>query len=301
MSDRQNATKRGGKRIAAAGTVVFRTKKGVQQVLLVHRPKYDDWSLPKGKVNPDEYLAACAVRETREETGVRVRLGAPVGRVRYPVSSGQKSVDYWHGHAVRNGRHKPTAEVDETSWIPVDRALSMLTYGDEVPVLERALAQPDTVAVLVVRHAKAMLRKYWTGRDQARPLDSRGRRQAEALVPLLRAYGVSRVVSSSSTRCVQTLKPYGKAAKIDVEAWTTFSEEQATQNLKAVPSLMKRLVSETLERGEPLAICGHRPVLPTMLDALGVPVRPLQPGAVLIAHLTPDGATASIEFHKPRV
>lgn len=297
MSEKSQAPKK----IAAAGTVVFRTRKGEQEVLLVHRPRYDDWSLPKGKVDPDEYLAGCAVRETREESGVKVRLGSPVGRVRYPVSTGQKSVDYWRGHVVRNGKHKPSAEVDEIRWLPVDAALAKLTYGDEVPVLQQALALPETVPVLMVRHAKAMLRRYWTGRDQTRPLDSRGRRQSELLVPLLQAYGVKRAVSSSSVRCMQTLKPFGKSAKIEVEGWSTFSEEQAKENLKSVASLMKRLVRDTLESKQPLAICGHRPVLPTMLEALGVPVRPLQPGAALVAHLAPGGGVAAIEFHKPRV
>ncbi len=295
------ADKNAKKRISAAGTVVFRTRDGVQEVLLVHRPRYDDWSLPKGKVDPDEYLPGCAVRETREETGLKVRLGAPVGRVRYPVSAGQKSVDYWRGHVVRNGKHKPSNEVDEVRWVPVGDALAKLTYGDEVPVLQQALDLPDTVPVLMVRHAKAMLRKYWSGRDQTRPLDSRGRRQSDLLVPLLQAYGVKRAVSSSSVRCMQTLKPFGKAAKIEVEGWSTFSEEQAKQNLKSVASLMNRLVKETIESRLPVAICGHRPVLPTMLEALGVPVRPLQPGAVLVAHLSPAGGLAALEFHKPRI
>ncbi|MCW5952907.1 MAG: NUDIX domain-containing protein [Propionibacteriaceae bacterium] len=292
-----------GRRITAAGTVLVRTtKKGQQQVLLIHRPGYDDWSLPKGKINADEYLAGCAVRETLEETGVTARLCLPLDRIGYPVGSGYKTVSYWRADVLARRPHKPDAEVDQNKWLSVEKALATVSYPDEAQLIEQAVGLPRTVPVLVARHAKAMLRKFWTGRDQARPLDSRGRRQSELLVPLLQAYGVQRAVSSSSTRCMQTLKPFAKAAKLDIEGWTTLSEEQSRDTPKAVTTLMQRLVAETLASQAPLAICGHRPVLPLMLDALGVPARPLQPGAVLVAHLdATDGHTVAVEFHKPRI
>ncbi|MDQ7993089.1 MAG: NUDIX hydrolase [Propionicimonas sp.] len=290
------------RRVTAAGTVLLRTtKKGQRQVLLVHRPGYDDWSLPKGKISADEYLPGCAVRETLEETGVTARLGVPVDRMRYPVNAGTKTVSYWRAEVVSRQRLVPNSEVDQARWLSIPKAIATVTHPDEVPLIEQAVSLPDTVPVLVVRHAKAMLRKFWNGRDQARPLDSRGRRQSELLVPLLQAYGVQRAVSSSSIRCMQTLKPFAKAAKLDIEGWTTLSEEQAKDNPKAVTTLMRRLVAEAVAADTPIAICGHRPVLPAMLTTLGVPPRSLQPGAALIAHLGADGHTVAIEFHKPRV
>lgn len=146
-----------------------------------------------------------------------------------------------------------------------------------------------------------MKRSNWTGRDQARPLDTRGRHQATALVPLLAAYGVTRLASSTSTRCVRTLLPYAKAAQLEIDGWATLSEEQAEDNPKAVDRLMRRLVARTLDLGAPLAICGHRPVLPGMLTALGVPVRPLQPGACIVVHLSVDGDSLAVEHHPPKV
>lgn len=278
------------------------TTKGQQQVLLIHRPGYDDWSLPKGKINTDEYLAGCAARETLEETGVTPRLGLPLDRIGYPVGAGYKTVTYWRAEVITRQPRTPDAEVDRNKWMSVSRALATISYPDEAQLIEQAVALPATVPVLVARHAKAMLRKFWTGRDQARPLDSRGRRQSELLVPLLQAFGVQRAVSSSSARCMQTLKPFAKAAKLDIEGWTTLSEEQSRDTPRAVTTLMQRLVAETVESGTPLAICGHRPVLPLMFEALGVPARPLLPGAVLIAHLdATDGHTVAVEFHKPRV
>ena len=290
------------RRVTAAGTVVVRTSaKGQRQVLLVHRPTYDDWSLPKGKINPDEYLAGCAVRETLEESGVLARLGVPVDRISYPVGAGIKTVSYWRAEVVRTRRYKPNSEVDAIKWLTISDALTTVSYPDEVPLIEQAVALPDTTPVIVLRHAKAMLRKFWTGRDQARPLDSRGRRQSDLLVPLLEAYGVTRVASSTSVRCRQTVKPFAKAAHLDVQGWTTLSEEQGKDRPKAVATLVRRLAQEAVSDRTPTVICGHRPVLPVMLGALGVPPRPLQPGAALVAHLDPEGHTVAIEFHKPRI
>ncbi|MCA0252960.1 MAG: NUDIX domain-containing protein [Actinobacteria bacterium] len=290
------------RRITAAGTVLIRTtKKGQRQILLIHRPGYDDWSLPKGKIHADEYLAGCAVRETLEETGITPRLGLPLDRIGYPVGAGYKTVTYWRAEVAARQRRLPDAEVDLMKWLSVEKALQVVSYPDEAQLIEQAAALPNTVPVLVVRHAKAMLRKFWTGRDQARPIDSRGRRQSELLVPLLQAYGVQRAVSSSSARCMQTLKPFAKSAKLDIEGWTTLSEEQSRDTPHAVSTLMQRLIAETVSSQTPMAICGHRPVLPLMLEALGVPPRPLQPGAALVAHLDETGHTVAVEFHKPRV
>ncbi|HEY3408299.1 MAG TPA: phosphoglycerate mutase family protein [Propionicimonas sp.] len=155
--------------------------------------------------------------------------------------------------------------------------------------------------IVIVRHGKAMARSDWSSRDQARPLTARGRRQAAGLASLLTAYGVTRLASSTSTRCVKTLVPYGAAAQLEIEGWSTFSEEQAEISLKAVDKLMRRLIDQTLESGQPLAICGHRPVLPTMLAAFGIPARQLRPGACVVAHLDPIGHRVGVEYHPPRL
>ena len=291
-----------GKRTTAAGCVVLRPgPDGEPEIVLVHRPRYDDWSLPKGKIRADESLPGCAARETTEETGVPVRLGVPVGHISYPIGGGTKTVHYWRASAVADGRHRPGEEVDSIEWMPVSEALHRITYLDERPLVHRALAQPDTTPLLVVRHAKAMLRSNWSKRDQARPLDERGRRQSALLVPLLEAFGVERLVSSTSVRCVKTLQPYAKAHRLEVEGWTTLSEEQAVQDPRAVTTLMERFAKQTATSGVPLAVCGHRPVLPTMLEAIGVPSRALKPGAVLVAHLDAAAEVVAVEIHKPRI
>lgn len=290
------------KEINAAGTVVLRNGQSSEaEVLLVHRPRYDDWSLPKGKIDPDEYLAGCAVRETLEETAVRVRLGIPVDRIQYHVGGGRKTVSYWRAKVVSEGEHRPNSEIDAILWLPAKDAIRKVSYEDERDLIGQGVALPDAVPLVIVRHGKAMLRTNWSGRDQARPLDERGRRQSQLLVPLLEAFGVDRLASSTSTRCMKTLQPYAKAHRLEVEGWTTLSEEQAEGNTGAVATLMKRLIRQTVDTKAPLAICGHRPVLPTMLAALGVPDRPMQPGAAMVAHLGSKGETLAVEWHRPRV
>lgn len=288
--------------IVAAGTVTLQPREGRSpRVLIVHRPAFDDWSLPKGKLKPDEYRAVAAARETWEETGVRVHLGRPLSPIAYPVGGGEKVVHYWMAGAREQKRRKPDPEVDKVAWLSPKEAMKRMTYPDEKRVVEEALdlAPVSTTPVLVVRHGKAMLRKHWSARDQARPLNSRGRKQSQAIVPLLGAYGVARLASSTSTRCMQTLKPYSKSTGIDVEGWTVLSEEIGEENTKGVATFMRR-VAKGVHTDGPTAICGHRPILPTMLEALQLSPRPLQTSAVVVAHVDEVGNTVAMEFHRPR-
>jgi 8-oxo-(d)GTP phosphatase len=292
-----------GKKVTAAGTVVLRpVADGEPEVLLVHRPRYNDWSLPKGKIDPDEYLAGCAVRETLEETAVDVRLGMPLDRITYAVNGGTKTVSYWMARALGEGLHKPDEEVDEVLWLPATEAMEQVTYDDERPLITQAIELPgNTTPLVIIRHGKAMLRANWTGRDRARTLNERGRRQSRLLVPLLEAYGVGRLASSTAVRCTKTLQPYAKAHRLEVEGWSTLTEEEGEKSPKAVATLTRRLAHEAVESGIPLAICGHRPVLPLMLEALGIPARSLQPGAAIVAHLDPSATVRAVEIHKPRI
>lgn len=274
------ANTRAAKQITAAGTVVLReTPDGQTEVLLVHRPRYQDWSLPKGKLDANEYLVGCAARETLEEAGVNVRLGIPLDPLQYPVSAGVKTVFYWRSRVVGNGRQKANGEVDDAAWFSVREALDLVTYADERPLIRQAVSLPDSTPLLLVRHGKAMQRSDWDGIDSERPLDDRGRLQSQRLTPLLDAYGVGRLVSSTSARCLQTLLPHAHTSGLVLEAEPALSEERFAAEPKAVAPLLKRIARRAAESGTPVAICGHRPVLPTMLAALKVPPRSLQPGS----------------------
>ncbi|MFZ2750120.1 MAG: NUDIX hydrolase [Propioniciclava sp.] len=288
------------KLIEAAGTVTVRDTDGKRQILVVHRPAYDDWSLPKGHLEPDEYEATAAARETLEETNTTVALRRPIKTIRYPVKSGTKIVHYWLAQPLVSKRRKADREVDKVAWLTPKTALARLTYTDERSVVSDALDLGPTTPFLIVRHAKAMDRKHWTGRDQARPITSRGRKQAKLLIPLLSAFGVRELHSSSSIRCVQTLQPYARRNDRDVRGWSVLSEEIGEDKLPDVTKLVRRLAAEAAASGTPTAVCGHRPLLPTMLEALGIMARPLQTAATVIAHLSPEGEAVAVEFHRPR-
>ncbi|HEX5336444.1 MAG TPA: NUDIX domain-containing protein [Propionicimonas sp.] len=286
------------KKTTAAGAVVVREGDAGPEVLLVRRVDPDGWSLPHGTLAPDEYPAGCAVRRTLEQTAVGVRIGLPLGQVSGSDGTRSHQVAYWRAVAVSAGRH-PSDDVNGVAWLPATEAASLVSK-EERGLIERGVELPETVPLLIVRHGKAMLRADWSGRDQARPLTSRGRLQSKRLAPLLEAFGVGTLASSTSNRCMKTLQPFAKLHRLEVVGWTTLSEEQAEQNLKAVDKLVRRLAKEAVESGTPLAICGHRPVLPTMLATFGLPNRALRPGTTVIAHLGPAGETLAVERHEPR-
>lgn len=126
------------KLVRAAGGVVRRNGRGVMRVAVVHRPGYDDWSFPKGKVDRGETLEETALREVEEETGLRCRLVAPLGCTAYADHKGRDKVAcYWIMDVV-SGRFRAGSEVDEVRWVTIDDALDLLSYRRDRALL-RAL------------------------------------------------------------------------------------------------------------------------------------------------------------------
>ena len=273
-----------GSHVVSAGAVVSRKgADGKREVLLVHRPKYDDWSFPKGKQDPGEHVTATAVREVLEETGVEVRLGRPLRPQLYSVSGGRtKKVHYWVGHVLGDddvSGYVTNDEIDAVGWFLFAEAKERLTYLDDLDLLEQFRARRRrTTPLLVVRHAKAVKRGDWDGPDPERPLNDVGRVQADALTPLLHAFGVSRLVTSSSTRCVQTLAPYGEDQVLPLQELVELSEEGYDEQSA------KQLLSGLLSAPESTALCSHRPVLPGLFAILGVSEEPLSPGELVVVH-----------------
>lgn len=129
--------------IRAAGVVLWREASDEVSVALVHRPKYDDWTLPKGKLDPGETDLEAARRETFEETGYTGEIGQELGHVRYSVTDDDgvydKVVVYWAMRADE-GRFTPTEEVDELRWVALADAFGALTYDRDREVLHRFVA-----------------------------------------------------------------------------------------------------------------------------------------------------------------
>jgi 8-oxo-dGTP pyrophosphatase MutT (NUDIX family)/phosphohistidine phosphatase SixA len=278
--------------VVAAGAVTLRRRRGTTEVLLVHRPKYDDWSFPKGKADPGETPRTAAVREVHEETGIAMRLGPPLAPQAYLVESRLKLVHYWVGRAVGGddvSAYASNDEVDAVRWVPVEEAAGLLTYEHDRATLGEARPyEKRSVPLVVLRHAEALPRSSHRGDDRRRGLTDAGSAQAEQLVALLQAYGVELVISSSSDRCWRTVAPYAAARDLGVEVTDGLTEEDVTS------ASVVNEVARLLQEGVPTVLCTHRPVLPMVLETLGLEPTPLDPAAAVVLHHR-EGRIVAIE------
>ena len=141
---------------AAGGIIHRRSPNGETEVLVTHRPRYDDWSFPKGKAEPGESDEECALREVEEETGLICRMGPELTTARYFDRRGRdKTVRYWRME-VEQGDFTPNSEVDRAEWMPLDEALNVLSYDHDLAMVEEMLVNEiESASVLLVRHGTA--------------------------------------------------------------------------------------------------------------------------------------------------
>lgn len=208
------------------------------EVCMVHRPKYDDWSWPKGKLEENESSRHAAVREMEEETGVPVALGPKLGEVDYPLNAegtnakrtktnavSTKHVTYWMARPITNDdsrrrepaigpiHHAKDSEVDEVRWMSIPKARKRLSHAHDREILDLFVERIrqgalESRAVIIVRHSKAEARKHWNGTDANRPITPRGASASFALNQELACYNPSQLFSSPWLRCMETIEPY---------------------------------------------------------------------------------------------
>ncbi|MGY2128952.1 NUDIX hydrolase [Blastococcus sp. SYSU DS0617] len=278
-----------GRVIAAAGGVVWRPaddggqggqggstggqgggrggQGGSIEIAVVHRPRHDDWSLPKGHVDAGEHAVQAAAREVQEETGLEVVVGRRSLTTHYAVDGAPKRVDYWVVRCV-GGSFVPNDEVDELRWLPPEDAAARCTYEHDRRVIADAARGdlPREVALLLVRHGKAGKSDQWEGPDEERPLSSAGEEQARRLAEVLPLFGPSSVAAATPLRCRQTVTPLAQRLGLPVLERREFGEpEFGGDPERALEIALQRLAEPGVA-----VVCSQGGTIPAVLQALGV-------------------------------
>jgi 8-oxo-dGTP diphosphatase len=254
-------------KIQAAGAVLWReADEDVIEIALVHRPKYMDWSLPKGKLNRGESHIAAAYREVLEETGYKSKFGPFLGTINYKTDEVAKEVQYWSAKAYKLPETDPSAdEVDELRWISSVEAKNLLTNESDKEIVDKFLEiGAQTQTLILLRHAKALSRDEWQKDDEDRPLDQTGQIQAKNLPQYLLAYNLDQICSSDAMRCAETVLPLSQAIGRSITYVSDLSEYAFYKDKSAAYEYVKELIES---EGAHL-VCSHNPILPKMAEKL---------------------------------
>lgn len=323
-----------GRTVEAAGGILYRQQPGgAIEVCLVHRPKYDDWSWPKGKLEANESPRHAAVREIGEETGMHVALGPYLGDVEYPLSDeGKKSrshagskprvrslqtkhVRYWMATAINraDAQHLSEAfgpvhradlgEINDVEWLPIAQARKKLTHSTDRDILALFVDRLEEGAaearpLLLVRHAKAESRKSWDGTEENRPITPNGCAASYALDRELACYNPVRLVTSPWLRCQQTVQMLSWQTKRPMEYAEALTEDAFAANPDGAWAAFLAEINATLGTPSASLVCMHRPVIGGMFERL----RPMCASSALAKQLIakspymPTGSALALFF-----
>jgi 8-oxo-dGTP diphosphatase len=262
--------------VRAAGCVVWRGgRDGELETVVVHRPKYDDWSLPKGKPEAGEHLLQTAYREVLEETGLAVVLGRRSVSTRYDVHlpdgrPAPKLVDYWTAQWT-GGEFEADNEVDESRWLPIEKATALCSHDHDRAVLADLgrTDVPRMPTLVLVRHGHAGSRSDWDGPDDLRPLNGKGRRQAQRLAEVLPLFAPMQVFSARRTRCEGSVAPLAERLGLPVQPLAELGEEEFAADPQAGLAALERLLTPRDDPGVTV-VCSQGGAIPSALLSLGV-------------------------------
>ncbi|MCU1424638.1 MAG: hypothetical protein JWM51_929 [Microbacteriaceae bacterium] len=307
--------------VLAAGAVCWRLVDGKAQIMLVHRGDRADVSLPKGKLDPGETLPQTAVREIKEETGLSISLGAPLGTVEYTLPNGrEKVVYYWASEvtaeAVKASTFTPNNEISRVEWATVSRARKILSYSHDLDVIDRfverlAAGRARTFAIIVLRHGTAVPPGVWDGPDSTRPLMQRGVDQSLSIAPAIAAFAPRKLISSTAARCLATIAPLAERVALPVNPTASISQDAWEDD----ESHVDKVVAKRLARRRTAVLCSHGPVIPEIIlevarvtgshaDSALRRAASLSTGEYAVLHLSLEDPTqkiVAVETHGPAV
>ncbi|MEI7723120.1 MAG: NUDIX hydrolase [Actinomycetota bacterium] len=252
--------------LQAAGAVLWRkTNKDLLEIAIVHRPRYDDWSLPKGKVEEGESHISAGYREIQEETGYESTFGPEIGSVVYQLEGAPKEVRYWSAAATEMVGHPDPEEIDQVEWVTPKQAKEKLTNKDDRAIVDYFLEfGTDTFPIILLRHAKALKRTDWDGDDGDRPLEHRGQLQAKRLLPIYMPYGDVEIHTSDALRCIETVDVLARSLK----KTPIFSSDLSEYGYSKDHEAPLDYVQDLMDRGVPAIVCSHNPIIPKVVKKL---------------------------------
>jgi 8-oxo-dGTP diphosphatase len=291
--------------IRGGGCVVWRrTEEDQIEIALVHRPKYGDWSFPKGKCEENETPLAAAYRETLEETGFQVEISRLLGDVEYEVEGVKKSVTYWRAKFVANLGSKPDFEVDQVRWFAPERAVENLKNESDREILKKFLdTDLDTKIIILLRHCKAVARTAWVEEDLKRPLDEVGIEQALKLVENLVPFRIEEIHSSIAVRCYESINPIAQLLSLNYFFTDSLSEEVYNEK----PNRVFKYIDRLLESTGTILVCSHNPILPHYLQnklnrqGFNVSDTFLKPGDAWVVHHIQKEIISVDKIHAPTI
>ena len=286
--------------IRAAGALLWRENSQLEiEIALIHRPRYGDWSLPKGKVDDGETTLQCAYREVFEETGVKAQFTRELGSVEYQESGESKRVKYWAAKApLSSQQFIVNEEVDEIRWLtPVD-ATTLASHDSDKSIIENFISQePRTDTLIILRHTKALERGDWDDLDSKRTLDEKGLQQAANLITHLAPFAIDEIYSSDYLRCVQTVSPLADVRNLRITEIPNLNEE----NFEIDPERSISFANAVKQDEKNILLCSHNPVIPTMLRGIlntklkNKDLIKLEPGDAWIVHRV-RGEIVALDF-----
>ena len=275
--------------IRAAGALLWReTQERAIEIALIHRPRYDDWTLPKGKIEEGETALQCAYRELVEETGIKASFTRQLGSIDYVENGEAKRVIFWAAHCALNAStFIANEEVDQLRWLPSEEAIELSTYQSDREMIANFQSQEQrTDTLIILRHAKALERGDWDEPDSQRTLNEVGFDQAQLLIKHLEPFAIDEVYTSDYTRCVQTVTPLAHARGLSITAVPSLNE----QTFEEDPSRAVAFANALKQDEKNIVICSHNPVIPTMLRGIlntklkNKDLIKLEPGDAWIVH-----------------